>query len=99
MMPIDASRKDLVEEFRAHPIGRASGDLRRLLNTLRSHPELPPYVLVCMRPHREWRLAVKEPGRGTGVRLLEGPIFHDPLEAEWAVFKLRWQALTGEALD
>jgi hypothetical protein len=51
-----------------------------------------------MRPFREWRLAIKEPGRGTPVELVGETVFHDPLDAERAVFRLRWKALTGEAL-
>ncbi len=34
MTPIDPARKDLVEEFRRQPVGRHSGDLRRMLNVL-----------------------------------------------------------------
>lgn len=98
MDAIDAARKDLVEEFRARPVGRQSGDLRRLLNTMRRHPDLPPYVLVCTRPQREWRLATKPAGRGVKTTLLDHPPLTDPLEAEWQVFRLRWQALTGEEL-
>jgi len=99
MDSIDTSRRDLIEEFRNNPVGRSSGDLRRLLNALRMHPDVPPYILVCMQPQREWRIAVKPPGRGTAVELLDGPAYDDPLQAEWAIFKLRWQALTGEDLD
>jgi len=55
--------------------------------------------LVCTVPQREWLLATKEPGRGTPVEIIEGRVFTDPNEAEWQVFKLRWQALTGEAID
>jgi hypothetical protein len=98
MTPIDTSRKDLVAEFMALPVGPHSGDLRRLLNAMRRAPELPTYTLVCMRPFREWRLAIKEPGRATPVELVGETVFHDPLDAERAVFRLRWKALTGEAL-
>jgi hypothetical protein len=99
MTTIDTSRKDLVAEFMARPVGPHSGDLRRLLNAMRRAPELPAYVLVCIRPFREWRLATKEPGRGTPVDLVGATTFDDPLEAERAVFRLRWKALTGEELD
>lgn len=98
MREIDVDRKDLIEEFRRQPVGRHSGDLRRLLNALRTHPGLPPYVLVCTVPQREWRLATKVPRRGTPVELIDGHVHTDPLAAEWAVFKLRWKALTGEDL-
>jgi hypothetical protein len=98
MNAIDPRRKDLVEEFRRTPVGPLSGDLRRMLNALRRHPDLPSYILVCTVPQREWRLATKPAGRGAKTTLLDHPPFHDPLEAEWQVFRLRWKAATGEEL-
>ncbi len=98
MHSIDPRRRDLIEEFKRNPAGRHSGDLRRLLNTLRTHPGLPPYILVCTRAQLEWRLATKAQARGAPVELLDVPPFGDPLDAEWAVFRLRWHALTGEDL-
>ena len=95
MPKIDASRSDLVEEFRSNPVGCHSGDLRRLLNAMRTDPDLPGYVLVCTQPQREWHLAVRPPGRAQPVELVPGVVFHDPLEAEWEVFRRRWQALTS----
>ncbi len=99
MIEIDTGRKDLIEEFRRTPVGRHSPDLRYLLNRMRTAPELPNYVLICTVPQREWLLATKEPGRGTPVEIVEGRIFTDPNEAEWEVFKLRWQAPTGETIE
>ncbi|MDH3688524.1 MAG: hypothetical protein OEU36_03440 [Gammaproteobacteria bacterium] len=99
MHEIDTSRPELIEEFKRNPVGRHSGDLRRLLNAMRTHPDLPPYLLVCTIPQHEWRLAVKAPGRGEPVEILEGHVYTDPLQAEWAVFKLRWKVLTGEVLE
>lgn len=96
MPVIDPSRKDLVAEFMAQPVGPHSGDLRRMLNAMRTHPELPPYILVCVEPFRKWRLAQKVGARGTPVALIGETEFDDPLEAERAVFRLRWKALTGE---
>lgn len=98
MTPIDPTRKDLVDEFRRQPVGRQSGDLRRMLNVMRCHPDLPHYILVCTEAQRTWRLATKTPGRHTPVELLDHPPFHDPLEAEWQVFRLRWKALFDEDL-
>ncbi len=99
MPKIDASRSDLVEGFRRNPLGCHSGDLRRLLNAMRTDPELPSYVLVCTQPQREWRLAVRPAGRGQSIELLPGVVCHDPLQAEWEVFRIRWQALTGEEIN
>lgn len=98
MTPIDPARKDLVEEFRNKTVGHHSGDLRRMLNAMRTHPDLPPYILVCTKPQREWHLATKVPGRHTAVELLDHPPFHDPRDAEWTVFRLRWAALFDEEL-
>jgi len=95
---IDTSRRDLIDEFRRAPIGRHSPDLRLLLNRMRMSEGANAYILVCTRPHQEWRLARKSTRRGGAVTLVAGHIFHTPEEAEWAVFKLRWQELTGESL-
>ena len=97
MVEVDVSRTDLIGEFMATPVGYHSGDLRRLLNTLRIHPSSPSYILVCMVPFREWRLALKDAPRGAKVELLD-TTFTDPLEAEREVFRLRWQAITGQVL-
>jgi hypothetical protein len=35
-------------------------------------------------------------GRGQPVELVPDVVFHDPVEAEWEVFRRRWRALTGE---
>ncbi len=99
MIEIDTGRKDLIEEFRRTPVGRHSADLRYLLNRMRTAPELPNYVLICTVTQSEWLLSTKGTGRGTPDEIVEGRIFTDPNEAEWEVFKLRWQALTGEAID
>lgn len=93
-----ARRRALIEEFRRQPIGRHSPDLRVLLNDLRRNQMGDPYILVCTRPHAEWRLARKPAGRGTPVRLVPGYVFASPEEAEWEVFKLLWKETTGETL-
>lgn len=98
MGEIDKSRKDLVEAFRAQPIGRHGPELRDLLNRMRQAPGVPDYILICTQPHREWLLATKAPARGAPVELVQGYRFTSPEEAEWCVFKLRWKALTGEEL-
>lgn len=98
MPVIDTSRKDLVAEFMAQPVGPHSGDLRRMLNAMRTDPSLPSYILVCVEPFRKWRLAQKVGARGTPVELIGDTAYDDPLEAERAVFRLRWKSLTGEDL-
>ena len=95
---IDPSRRDLIEEFRRQPFGRHSPDLRLLLNQLRVRQGSTPYVLICTKPHAEWRLARKAAKLGSAVELIPGIVFTSPEEAEWAVFKLLWKEATGETL-
>ena len=97
---IDARRdREVVDEFRQRPIGHHSPNLHRVLNTLRSGPLAGKYVLVCTKPFKEWVLA-RHPGeRGRPIELLPEHTFTSKEEAEWAVFRLRWHAITGESLN
>ena len=72
---------------------------RRLLNLLRATPTEAKMVLVCRRPHREWGLAQLPATRNGRLKLLDEPVFTSLAEAEWYIFKLRWQQHTGETLD
>lgn len=98
MYRIDPERLDLAREFRAQPYGRHSGELQRVLNRMRGGANAGRYVLVCTKPHREWALARLGPCRGAPVALVPGHVFTTLAAAEWAVFKLRWKALTGREL-
>jgi hypothetical protein len=97
---IDPRRdREVVAEFRSKPIGHHSPNLQRVLNTLRGGPLRGKYVLVCTKPFAEWTLA-RHPGeRGEPLELLPEHTFRSREEAEWAVFRLRWQAHTGEELN
>ena len=97
-LQVDQSRRDLIEEFRRQPIGRHSPDLRLLLNRMRMSEGKRPYILICTKPHREWRLGRKSSARGSEVELIPEVIFHSPEEAGWVIFKRRWKELTGEIL-
>lgn len=88
----------LVDEFRQNPYGRHSPGLLRILNRMRCVPLDGKYVLVCTKPFREWKLAVHG-NRQRPIEILHDHVFTSREEAEWAVFKLRWKALTGEELN
>ena len=88
MYKIDPSRMDLVEEFRASPVGHHSADLQQMLNVIRAQPFPGKYVLVCVRPHR-----------GDPVEILEDQVFTRVEDAEWEVFRRRWKSLTGKDLE
>jgi hypothetical protein len=96
---IKPSDKAVIAEFRQNPIGQHSTQLQRVLNALRSSPLPGKYVLVCTEPHRQWMLAQFPEGRGQPVKLHHNRIFHSIEEAEWEVFKLRWEQHTGERLE
>ena len=89
--------KQLIEEFRANPIGHHSPDLQRLLNKLRGAPVQDKYCLVVLKPSREWQLAKTTGVPGKPVQLLSQK-FTSLKDAEWYVFKKRWKAMTGETL-
>ncbi len=98
MYAIDTSRKDLVEEYRQNPGGPYSPELTLLVNRLRLGPMEERYILVCTKRGREWTVAKMPTVRGAKVEILEDRVFDDYYAAAWEVFRLRWEAVTGEAI-
>jgi hypothetical protein len=96
---VDPTRIDLVDEFRRNPFGPHGSELTLLVNRLRLGPMEERYIIVCTRRGREWAVAKMPTVRGAPVELLEGAVFDDYAAAVWEVFRLRWQAVTGKALD
>ena len=97
MHVVDPERVDLVEEFRRNPFGPHGPELTLLVNQLRLIPMEQRYIIVCTRRAREWAVAKMPTVRGAPVEL--GAAFDDYAAAVWEVFRLRWQAVTGMALD
>ena len=97
--PIDPTRTDLAREFKINPLGPHSAALQRIVTRMRWNELEGRYVLVTRIPHREWVLARLSGQRGVDVALMEDRVFTSLAAAEWAVFKLRWEAITGAALD
>ncbi len=96
---IDSTRLDLVREFKANPLGPHSVELQRIVTRLRSERSAGHYVLVARVPHREWVLGKLSGKRGVDLTLLDNHVFTSIVDAEWTVFKLRWEAVTGQAID
>jgi hypothetical protein len=65
---------------------------------MRRLPIAGKHILYVSKPNKEWRLAVME-GTPLRPRLLPMPAFTDRRAAEWEVFKIRWQQMTGTALN
>ncbi|MEA2780819.1 MAG: hypothetical protein QOK29_2363 [Rhodospirillaceae bacterium] len=93
-----AAHRGLAAEFKARPFGPHNGELQRVLNLMRAQPLPGRYALLTLVPHREWGLVRLGPPRGGKVEIVEGVRYHSPEEAEWDVFKRRWQELTGQPL-
>lgn len=94
--PIDPARLDLAAEYRAKPFGRHSPDLQALLNVMRRAENCQDLILVSIAPNR-WVLGHREPD-GKPPTLFTDQVFDRLEDGEWAGFKRRWRALTGQEL-
>lgn len=97
--PIDPSRTDLAREFMANPMGPHSAALQRIVTRMRDTEAAGHYVLVTRVPYKEWVLAQLSGQRGVDVTLNEDQVFTSIEDAERAVFKLRWELITGASLE
>ena len=96
---VDPSRTDLVEEFRRNPKGPHSDELRKVLHRMRWSGVAGRYVLITLEPGKRWMLG-KLPGkRGEPIETFRNQVYESPADAEWNVFKIRWQALTGQEIQ
>ncbi|MBZ9801156.1 hypothetical protein [Mesorhizobium sp. ES1-6] len=96
--PVDPDRLDLVEEFRRAPRGPHGEELQKLVHRLRWAAEKPRYVLIVDETGRSWRIG-RLPERTGGPVTVHGQTeFRSPEDAEWEVFRLRWEAATGRKI-
>jgi hypothetical protein len=91
--------RQYIEEFRRRPIGHHSPGLMRLLTVMRQDPSGRQIILICRKPFREWVLGEMPASRAEPIAIESAPIFTSREEAEWEVFRRRWQKLTGEAIN
>jgi branched-chain amino acid transport system permease protein len=95
----EATRSRLVEEHRKNPIGVPgkgghyavghSEELARVLDKLRRAPMAGKYVIVCTKPHEEWRIGRLSGVRGDAPEILRDGPYASQDEAEHAVFLKR----------
>jgi hypothetical protein len=80
----------IIDEHRERPIGKHSDELERVLIYLRKHHfEMEgKYILVCTKPHEEWRIATLAGKPGVPPELLPDS-FPDRYEAEHGLFLTR----------
>ena len=100
MTQIDPKRRDLVDAFNENPQGPHSPELQRLVNAMRFETNMTgKYVVVTTKPHAEWTLAQLPGARDTPMIMHHDRVFTSLDDAEREIFKLRWEAATGETLD
>lgn len=96
--PIDATRLDLAREFRDAPKGPHSPELQKIVHRMRWSGAGGRWCIVPLEPGRLWMLALLPEKRRGEIRTFPEKSFTSINDAEWHVFKIRWQVLTGQAL-
>jgi len=94
-----AASLDAARAFRDDPLGRHGPELARIVSLLRSGEVAGKYCLICVKPHAEWMIGRMSGQRGVPPAIDGNQVFTSLEAAEWAVFKLRWQAACGTAID
>ena len=81
---------EIIEEHRHTPVGKHSDELERVLTYLRKHHlEMEgKYILVCTKPHEEWRIAAIT-GEPDKPPVLLDDTFTNRFEAEHGLFMKR----------
>lgn len=92
---IDGTRMDLALEYRDCMRGPYSLELQRVLDRMRSTPLKGRLALVVVEPFRKFALVRLSGERGVAPVPVEGVNYASVSEAEWDIFKRRWQELTG----
>lgn len=95
---IDPLRLDLVAEFYESPLGKHSPDLRAILAKMRWGRAQGRLVLVVSEAGKAWRLSRIPERRGDPMPFVDDRVFTSLAAAEWHVFQIRWQSMTGVSL-
>jgi branched-chain amino acid transport system permease protein len=81
--------KKLIAEHKRDPLGDHSDALKRVLNYLRRSSALTPYLIVCTKPFREWRLARTSGERGKPPAFIDELKYKSEAKAMHALFLKR----------
>ncbi len=84
-------------EFMKTPVGHHSPGLQRVLHVFRGEPLTGKYVLVTIKPHKEWQLGRLSGERGKPLTRLDA-VYTCLKDAERDIFKRRWKDVTGQEL-
>jgi branched-chain amino acid transport system permease protein len=81
--------KDIIAEHQRDPRGHHSDTLERVLDYFRRSSVLTPYVVICTKPYREWRVARISGVRGQAPVFVDEQRFSSEAEAIHAIFLKR----------
>lgn len=81
--------KKIIAEYRRDPFAQHSDALARVLNYFGRTTTLTPYVVVCTRPFREWRLARLSGLPGVAPTYADERKFNSEARAVYALFLAR----------
>ncbi|MEQ8349758.1 MAG: hypothetical protein RLO22_14170 [Sneathiellaceae bacterium] len=98
MHRIDPTRLDLAEEYRRQPFGPHSPNLQKVLKLLRWDPFDDRIIAVQTARGGTWQLARSTGRKGSPLQMYDGEAFATPAEAQWAIFRARWERHTGQPL-
>ncbi|HVL58770.1 MAG TPA: hypothetical protein VM491_19905 [Burkholderiaceae bacterium] len=90
----DPRQRELIERFRRNPLGPYDAELTAFLLPLRNLPAPGKHALMRLPGERAWTV-VRLGGRDRPVELAGSERWESRADAEWAVFRARWQALHG----
>jgi hypothetical protein len=92
--PADPAReRALIRRFRQDPLGVPDPELRAFLLPLRNLPAVGKHALMRLPMQQAWTL-VRLGGRNAPVEVVGG-CWTSRADAEWAVFRARWQTVHG----
>lgn len=83
----------LIRRFRSDPLAAPDPQLRAFLLPLRNLPAAHKHALMRLPAQQAWTL-VRLGGRDAPVEIVGGS-WSSRADAEWAVFRARWQAIHG----
>jgi branched-chain amino acid transport system permease protein len=81
----------LAAEFKKTPLGHHSPQLQRLLRIFRTMPVAGKHGLLRTSHRREWVLVEFNGRKGEPLTVYHDRVFTNWNDAEWAVFRIRWQ--------
>lgn len=88
-----ARERELIRRFRRAPLGPYDPELQAFLLPLRNQPAAGKHALMRLPGEEAWTLVLLG-GRDRPAQILGGR-WGSRGDAEWAVFRARWQALRG----